>query len=164
MSDRTDRVLDVIDAGLGSSFEQSYAAVRPDLCTRCVVRKPAVDSDFCGACRAFLLGDGPDPGRGLQWSDLEDGVPYVTSSTGLTVPAQVDCYELFLEEFSQETVYGRVDLPMVSAPRGGIRYVSPPGWSPPSNTYVFASGTVRGDAVRAVGGGCVASTNDEGSR
>lgn len=53
----TDRILDLIDAGLQSSTEAGQSLGDPDLCARCQHTPHADDSDFCAGCRAYLLGD-----------------------------------------------------------------------------------------------------------
>jgi hypothetical protein len=56
----TDRILAVIDAGLQTPVpDPTFGEVSPAVdggCARCGV-EPAADSEFCGGCRAFLLGD-----------------------------------------------------------------------------------------------------------
>lgn len=64
MSGHIDDVLSLIDGGLQSSPECGMVRVLPGRCSRCVEREPVGDSGFCGPCRAFLLGDGPDPELG----------------------------------------------------------------------------------------------------
>ena len=69
-----DRILDVIDAGLQTPApDPTFGEVSPtvhDRCVRCQTRPPA-GGDFCGPCRAFLLGDDPpEPRRhGGSWVD-----------------------------------------------------------------------------------------------
>lgn len=63
MSDtsRVDDILDVIDAGLQSSWESGYGTdYRPDQCVRCQCAPPVEDGSFCAGCRAVLLGDSDD--------------------------------------------------------------------------------------------------------
>lgn len=60
MSDRLDRVLRVIDSGLQSSSETGYFTDHAEMCARCQRVEPE-DGDLCTDCRAFLLGDGPEP-------------------------------------------------------------------------------------------------------
>lgn len=60
MSDNLDRALEVLDHGLQRT-EHGFGADRPGRCWRC--RRAAGDglSELCPGCRAYLLGDGPDP-------------------------------------------------------------------------------------------------------
>lgn len=59
---RSDDIIELIDGGLQSSSEDSYGDLADlSTCSRCEEREPAAASDFCPECRAFLLGDGPDP-------------------------------------------------------------------------------------------------------
>ena len=70
---RVDKVLELIDGGLQSSSERGYVSVAVDRCPRCVSREPCDGSEFCGPCRAFLLGDGPDtsfPPADARFSEL----------------------------------------------------------------------------------------------
>lgn len=70
---RVDKVLELIDGGLQSSSERGYVSVAVDRCPRCVSREPCDGSEFCGPCRAFLLGDGPDtsfPAADARFSEL----------------------------------------------------------------------------------------------
>lgn len=61
MSDRLDRVLRVIDSGLQSSGETGHTFDAGG-CARCQQVMPATDDgDLCPRCKAFLLGDGPEP-------------------------------------------------------------------------------------------------------
>lgn len=66
MSKSIDRALDTIDAvldvGAQHSTEYGYDVRAEDgFCSRCCSRAVAEDSEFCALCRAFLLGDAPDP-------------------------------------------------------------------------------------------------------
>lgn len=61
VSDRLDRVLAAIDAGLQSSPETGHAVDLRDRCARCQRHEPAGGGDLCAGCRAFLLGDAPEP-------------------------------------------------------------------------------------------------------
>lgn len=64
MSRAADRAIAAIDAGLQTPQpDPTYGEVSPrntNTCARCT-RPPAPDSDWCEGCRAYLLGDGPDP-------------------------------------------------------------------------------------------------------
>jgi len=64
MSKSVDRILDLIDAGLQTPMpDPTFGEVSPRVkagCVRCG-EKTTEGSDFCDPCRAFLLGDGPDP-------------------------------------------------------------------------------------------------------
>lgn len=62
----TDRILDVIDAGLQSSPEPGYGTDHtPGMCARCQ-HTELTDGDLCSPCRAFLLGDtDKDQRRGM---------------------------------------------------------------------------------------------------
>lgn len=54
----TDRILDLLDAGLQSSAETGYGTDRDTTaCARCLRNSPAEGGDLCPGCRAFLLGD-----------------------------------------------------------------------------------------------------------
>ena len=61
-SERVDRILDVIDAGLQSSPEASYGEISygDKTCVRCRSTDLEPSGEFCGPCRAFLLGDSED--------------------------------------------------------------------------------------------------------
>lgn len=68
MSERLDAALAALaalDVGAQSPLpDPTFGEVSPVVsgkCARCNRRDPAADSEFCGQCRAFLLGDGPDP-------------------------------------------------------------------------------------------------------
>lgn len=65
MSKNADEALRVIDVGLQSSPESDmYSDVAPVIsgrCSRCDRREPVESSDFCEPCRAYLLGDAPEP-------------------------------------------------------------------------------------------------------
>src|SRR5216684_3225291 len=61
MSRHVDEILSLIDAGVGSSREGGYVQIRADRCARCTRVDPVEGSEFCGPCRRWLLGDGPDP-------------------------------------------------------------------------------------------------------
>lgn len=56
-----DRILDIIDGGLQTPKpDPTFGEVSPrnvEECARCSKRQLAEDSDFCDACRAYLLGD-----------------------------------------------------------------------------------------------------------
>lgn len=78
MTDKTriDRVLDVIDTGLQTPMpDPSFGEISPRVstrCARCDYRDPGDDSEFCDACRAYLLGDAPEPPAvGYIYADLE---------------------------------------------------------------------------------------------
>lgn len=61
MTSTTDRILDIIDAGLQSSTEGGEAVdLWPDYCARCQDADRPDDGDLCHDCRAFLLGDSDD--------------------------------------------------------------------------------------------------------
>lgn len=61
MSDRLDRVLRAIDSGLQSSGETGHTFDAGG-CARCQRVMPVTDGgDLCPGCKAFLLGDGPEP-------------------------------------------------------------------------------------------------------
>lgn len=65
MSSATDRILELIDAGLQSSDEHGYpagAVAEPDtsLCLRCGQHERVQGIEMCEGCRAFLLGDSSD--------------------------------------------------------------------------------------------------------
>lgn len=64
-SERAAKVLAVIDAGLQTPMpDPSFGEVSPvvtDRCPRCNTRDPADQSEFCAPCRAYLLGDAPEP-------------------------------------------------------------------------------------------------------
>lgn len=67
MSDRADRILDLIDTGLQHSHEPAMPLAPAGRCTRCQHHPADVDSDFCDGCRAFLLGDSDqDPTQRAQ--------------------------------------------------------------------------------------------------
>lgn len=62
MSSTTDRILDLIDAGLQSSEEHGYepgaqAEIESEWCARCRRHRRAEGIEMCEGCRAFLLGD-----------------------------------------------------------------------------------------------------------
>lgn len=64
MSERTDHILDILDAGLQNRIPDTDSSfgygtdTRPDLCARCLKHAPHdEDSDLCTGCRNFLLGD-----------------------------------------------------------------------------------------------------------
>lgn len=62
----TDRILRAIDGGLQSSTETASTEPLDDpaACVRCTDRQPVEGSDFCGPCRAWMLGDSAnDPAR-----------------------------------------------------------------------------------------------------
>lgn len=63
MSESVDRILDLIDAGLQTPVpDPEFGEVSPrnsSLCARCQWTPPADDSEFCPACRAWLLDDAP---------------------------------------------------------------------------------------------------------
>ena len=65
-SERVDRILDVLDAGLQSSPEASYGehGYGDRSCVRCQSTDLEPPGEFCGPCRSFLLGDSEvDPAR-----------------------------------------------------------------------------------------------------
>ena len=102
MSKSTDRIIDLIDAGLGQSAEGGYGEIHPESCARCVRRDPAEGSDFCEPCRAFLLGDGPDP--------TDDR--YALADT-------------FVVAHRSRPILDA--LPTLHAQRGGLRFTAEPG-------------------------------------
>lgn len=64
MSASLDRVLRAIDSGLQRTTEASYGTdTHPEMCARCQRVEPG-DGDICAGCRAFLLGDEPEPATG----------------------------------------------------------------------------------------------------
>lgn len=94
----TDRILDLIDAGLQSSSESDrYLDVAPSVgegCVRCGAGDVPEGGDLCDGCRAFLLGDSEDdPGQWIAnalWERAE-------------IPAEIT------------RVVGALDLPEVEA-------------------------------------------------
>lgn len=107
--DRTERILEILDQGIGSSAEDGYGAIIPDRCARCVRRDPVEDSDFCGPCRAFLLGDGPDPvdesprsGCRLSQELIDSIQPVSMSRDGVQTVA--------MEQFLQEFIVGMTSI------------------------------------------------------
>lgn len=74
----TDRILDVIEAGLQRSTETGYGTdARPGSCARCQAHEPVEGGDLCDGCRAFLLDDSDtDPAhRNEIASRIEDAYP-----------------------------------------------------------------------------------------
>lgn len=64
MSETTDRILDILDAGLQNRIPDTNSTfgygtdTHPELCARCQKHAPHdTDSDLCTGCRNFLLGD-----------------------------------------------------------------------------------------------------------
>lgn len=115
VSQRLDRALTALDVGLQSSPESTmFSDVAPTisgLCARCDRRDPVDGSEFCGPCRGFLLGDGPDP-------DLYE--PEIGVWRDSSVRDSPNMLRVFMDEW--------VSLPPISAPRGGIHYVPSPDW------------------------------------
>jgi len=61
VSERADRILEVLDSGLQASTETGFGTDRaPDACARCQLHAPVKGGDLCEGCRAFLLGDVDD--------------------------------------------------------------------------------------------------------
>lgn len=130
---RIDDILAAIDSGLQSTTEASYGEnghwgnshAGDRSCVRCVGALDD-DGDLCGRCRAFLLEDSPDD-------------PAVYS---------FDFRLVFGESFL-------ADMPVVQAPRGGIRYPPVPDLSaadpdeeeaqPPFTGYATVEGLETGD-------------------
>jgi hypothetical protein len=62
VSRNLEKAFEVLDVGAQGTTDGGFAVDhRPDLCARCQGEPPAGDGDLCGGCRAFLLGDGPEP-------------------------------------------------------------------------------------------------------
>lgn len=80
MSDRLERVLELLDTGTQSSPEPGYGTDwRPQLCARCQRHDPMPDGDLCEGCRAFLLDD----------TDEDPASPWRTSRVSAIETAEV---------------------------------------------------------------------------
>lgn len=77
----TDRILELIDAGLQSSDEHGYGHDNRGLCARCQRQKPA-EGEFCAGCRSFLLEDSDEDPTG-EWVDVTDRVLLPERSPGI---------------------------------------------------------------------------------
>lgn len=66
----SDRILWIIDAGLQTPVpDPSFGEISPTVsprCARCDTLTPADESEFCAPCRAYLLGDAPEPVTSLE--------------------------------------------------------------------------------------------------
>lgn len=85
---RPDEILELIDVGLQTAkADPSFGEISPvnlENCARCSSPDLAPSSEFCPPCRAFLLGDGPEP-RGPKTTELE---PWLRASGDLRALAE----------------------------------------------------------------------------
>lgn len=142
MSASTDRILAAIDAGMQTSPESDvYVDVAPailDVCVRCQRRDRDGDSDWCEPCRAFLLGDAPDPtcaGRYAVMAEQGSGPRRVTARdpAGAWVPLEgvdgaflasaVNDFQMFREEFSLPVERDEIGFVVIHLGRGSASLV-----------------------------------------
>lgn len=164
MSARVDKILEILDdAGQSSQLETGYpedGGELPDgLCWRCVRFETAEESDMCVGCRAFLLGDSDADPCAVAHANRERANAAAVERHEARDPDAnddtVDWSELIGQEYEVVASSGfplHMQYPVMHAPRGQIRYITPPNLAslPPGNYQGRVADFVWSDEVAAV--------------